>query len=81
LIEQHSLRAAIFLGDDQTDTDAFAVLHELRSAGCCATLNVGVNDLETPSSVREQADLLVEGVHGVERLLARMVALTAATQQ
>lgn len=81
LIERYGLRCAIFLGDDRTDADVFMALHELRSTGATGTpittLSVGVVGAETPTVVREQADLLVEGVPGVERLLTRIAAIVA----
>jgi trehalose 6-phosphate phosphatase len=75
LVEQHGLRGAIFLGDDRTDVDAFKVLHDLRAEGACVTLAIGVVAPETPASVHETADVLVEGVAGVEQVLARMVEI------
>lgn len=78
LVERRQLRAAIFIGDDRTDADAFVALRALRERGICATLNVGVVSPGTPTIVREEADVLVDGVPGVERLLAELVARTAA---
>jgi trehalose 6-phosphate phosphatase len=80
LIELHGLRSAIFLGDDRTDADVFSVLRELRAENAAAdpplaTLGVGVAGPETPAVVRERADLLVEGVPGVERLLAEIATI------
>ncbi|HEY0735265.1 MAG TPA: trehalose-phosphatase [Herpetosiphonaceae bacterium] len=77
LVAEFALRSVIFLGDDHTDADAFCVLRELQDQGICATLNVGVAGAETPAAVRERADVLVEGVAGVERLLAQIDAILA----
>jgi trehalose 6-phosphate phosphatase len=77
LAREYELRGLIFLGDDRTDADAFAALRSLRESGECATLNVGVLADETPDVIREQADLLVDGVAGVESLLARAAAIVA----
>lgn len=77
LTREFELRGLIFLGDDRTDADAFAILRSLREASDCATLSVGVLGPETPAVIRELADVLVDGVPGVESLLARAVALTA----
>jgi trehalose 6-phosphate phosphatase len=62
----------IFLGDDCTDADAFRALRELRGQGICATLNIGVAAAETPAIVQELADIMVDGVDGVERLLTQI---------
>jgi trehalose 6-phosphate phosphatase len=78
LVAEYGLRGAFFLGDDRTDADAFVVLRELRAAGTCATLAIGVVGPDTPSIVRETADVLVDGVSGVEQLLGQMVALLEA---
>ncbi len=78
LVEEHGLRGAFFLGDDRTDADAFATLRELRAAGTCATLAIGVLGAGTPPVVREAADVLVDGVAGVEHVLGQMVALVEA---
>ncbi|HEX6288884.1 MAG TPA: trehalose-phosphatase [Herpetosiphonaceae bacterium] len=78
LVEQYGLRSAIFIGDDRTDADAFQVLRELRERGACKTLNVGVAALETPPIVHALSDMMVEGVAGVERLLAQFNAIFAA---
>jgi trehalose 6-phosphate phosphatase len=78
LIQQHRLHSAIFIGDDRTDADAFRVLRELRDHGDCATLSVGVAAPETPPIVRELADVMVDGVAGVEAFLAQLNAIVAA---
>jgi hypothetical protein len=54
------------------------VLAELRSQHILAALNVGVTAAETPREVLEGADVLVEGVPGMERLLERLATLAAA---
>ena len=76
IIAEHGLRSAIFCGDDRTDVDAFRALRELRDDGVCITLNVGVVAAETPQEVLETADLFVDGVAGVERLLEILASLT-----
>jgi len=77
LIEQHGLRSVIFVGDDRTDADAFAALRMLREQQHCHTLNIGVVGPDTPTIVRELADVLVEGVAGVEQALAELAGLAA----
>ena len=81
LVAEHSLRGAIFLGDDRTDTDAFVALRELREQGQSMTLSVGVLAAETPQIVRELADVVVAGITGVEQFLAEAVALVSAYRQ
>lgn len=70
LLRDHDLDAALYVGDDRTDLDAFAGLRELvehdrlRAAVC-----VGVTSDETPPELREQADVLVDGPPGVRGML------------
>lgn len=70
LIDEHNLESAIFLGDDTTDADALKMAQTLRESGRVYALGVGVQSADTPSVVIESADLLVEGVPGVEALLS-----------
>jgi trehalose 6-phosphate phosphatase len=70
LVKQHGLRSVAFFGDDVTDVDAFLALHELRASGAIQTLAVGVMNPEGPPTIRETADLLLDGVSEVERVLA-----------
>jgi trehalose 6-phosphate phosphatase len=79
VVQQYKLRGVIFLGDDRTDADAFAVLRELRANANCVTLNVGVVAVETPAVVRELADVLVEGIAGTEQFLSDLADI--ATKQ
>lgn len=66
LIKEFKLDAALYIGDDTTDVDAFKVAQSLREEGKCYALAFGVDSEETPDEVRESADFLVEGVSGVE---------------
>ena len=75
LVREHRLQGAFFLGDDRADADAFVALRELRDAGACATLAIGVIGPDTPPIVRDTADVLVDGVAGVEQILGQMVVL------
>jgi trehalose 6-phosphate phosphatase len=72
LVEQHGLRAVAFFGDDVTDLDAFRALHALRAEGSVQTLAVGVGSVEGPPGVRAEADLVLEGVEEVERVLTAL---------
>jgi trehalose 6-phosphate phosphatase len=75
LVEESSLDAAAYVGDDTTDLDAFAALHalveekQLKHALC-----VGVTSDETPPELEAQADLLVDGPLGVRSFLAALAA-------
>ena len=66
------LRAGIAVGDDDTDADAFDMLHALEERGGFAGLSVAVVSAETPLRLLGSADATVCGVGGVERLLARL---------
>jgi trehalose 6-phosphate phosphatase len=64
------LAAAVYVGDDRTDLDAFAGLRELVEAGRLgAAVCVGVRSEETPPELEEAADTLVDGPAGVRGLL------------
>lgn len=69
LVTENTLDAALYIGDDTTDVDAIKAARALREAGTCYAFGVGVLAEETPSSVLEAADFLVEGVPGVESFL------------
>lgn len=74
LVEEWGLRAVAFFGDDITDLDAFRALHRLRAEGIASTLAIGVGSAEGPPEVRAEADLVLEGVGEVERVLAALAA-------
>jgi trehalose 6-phosphate phosphatase len=70
LVREFNLDAAMFIGDDVTDTAAFESASELRRSGECQAFSVGVMDRETPQSVVELSDLSVAGVEGVASMLS-----------
>src|SRR3954463_2879653 len=75
LIEETSIDAAAYVGDDTTDLDAFAALRELVDEQRIAyALCVGVRSDETPEELEARADLLVDGPRGVRTLLAALAA-------
>lgn len=78
VVGTYQLNGAIFCGDDRTDADAFRVLDVMRSRHDLAALNVGVAATETPREVLEGADVLVDGVPGMQRLLAMLARLAGA---
>jgi trehalose 6-phosphate phosphatase len=69
LVIEHGLRSVAFFGDDVTDLDAFRALRALRDEGIASTLSIGVASAEGPPEVRAEADLVLESVGEVERVL------------
>jgi trehalose 6-phosphate phosphatase len=66
-------RAALYAGDDVTDLDGFAALRELVDAGELETaVTVGVRSEEGPREIVEEADLVVDGIEGMQRVLAEL---------
>jgi trehalose 6-phosphate phosphatase len=56
----------LYVGDDETDVDAFRGLRSVLPGGA---LCIGVCSDETPERLEREADLMVEGTTGVERVL------------
>jgi trehalose 6-phosphate phosphatase len=75
LLRDEGLDAALYVGDDTTDLDAFRGLRELVDEGKlgCAVC-VGVRSDETPSGIEREADLVVDGTEGVAALLEALLA-------
>jgi trehalose 6-phosphate phosphatase len=69
LLARRPVRAALYAGDDVTDLDAFAALGEVESP-----VRVGVRSDDGPAEIVEQADLVVDGVEGVQQVLAALDA-------
>jgi trehalose 6-phosphate phosphatase len=68
-------RAALYAGDDSTDLDGFAALTELVEEGRLDdAVRVGVRSEEGPREIVHQADLVVDGVEGMRRVLAELDA-------
>jgi trehalose 6-phosphate phosphatase len=75
LLEDTEIDSALYVGDDATDVDAFRGLRELLDAGRLSrVVRVGVSSDETPSTVAEEADVVVDGTDGVRQLLAMLIA-------
>jgi trehalose 6-phosphate phosphatase len=75
LIADTGVDAAMYVGDDRTDLDAFRALTQLTEAGTIAhALRVGVSSTEGPAEIAEEADFVVDGTDGVRRLLEMLVA-------
>ncbi|NDJ62574.1 MAG: trehalose-phosphatase [Chloroflexi bacterium] len=79
LVTDYQLEAAIYMGDDTTDADALRMAQTLRAEGICQAFGVGVTSEETPDTVQESADVMVQGVSGVESLLASISSALIAS--
>jgi trehalose 6-phosphate phosphatase len=74
LVEEYRPERAMFLGDDTTDLDAFRELVELREEGALREiLRVGVASEEGPPEITEEADIVVDGVDGVDEVLRALL--------
>jgi trehalose 6-phosphate phosphatase len=60
LVRANDLTAALYIGDDGTDLDAFATLDDLRCEGGIATVKVGVASDDGPRELAGAVDLMVE---------------------
>jgi trehalose 6-phosphate phosphatase len=75
LLRDTQLHAAVYVGDDLTDVDAFHGLDELVSRGNIETaIKVGVRSDEGPEDLEREADFMVEGTAGVRELLQSLIA-------
>jgi trehalose 6-phosphate phosphatase len=74
LLRNREVAAAIYVGDDVTDLDAFRGLTELVEMGSVgAAVRVGVRSDEGPSKLGQEADWMVDGTDGVRELLKLLV--------
>jgi trehalose 6-phosphate phosphatase len=74
-LQDAQLDAALYVGDDATDLDAFRGLGGLAAEGRLAyVLRVSVSSDEGPTELEEEADLVVEGTEGVRALLEGLIA-------
>jgi trehalose 6-phosphate phosphatase len=75
LVLRTGTRTALFGGDDVTDLDGFSALTTLMEEGKLEkAVRVGVRSDEGPPEILEQADLVVDGVAGFQRVLAELDA-------
>ncbi|MCZ2095369.1 MAG: trehalose-phosphatase [Anaerolineae bacterium] len=79
LVRDYALDGAVYLGDDTTDADALRAARDLRAAGTCYALALGVESDDTPESVRAASDMLLPGVAGVEDFLAWLLSAVSAS--
>ncbi len=74
LLSNQDVAAALYVGDDTTDLDAFRALRSLREAGTLETaLCVAVSSDEAPPELAREADLAVDGPGGVRGLLEALL--------
>jgi trehalose 6-phosphate phosphatase len=75
LLRDKDLAAAVYVGDDLTDVDAFHGLDELVEMGRLGTaVRVGVRSDEGPEILEQEADVMVDGTAGVRDLLRALLA-------
>jgi trehalose 6-phosphate phosphatase len=75
LLRDSDLAAAVYVGDDMTDIDAFRGLRELVDMGRLgAAVRVGVRSEEGPPELEREADAMVDGTDGVRELLKALLA-------
>jgi trehalose 6-phosphate phosphatase len=74
LLRDSPATAALYVGDDTTDLDAFRGLRELVQDGPLQyALCVAVDSDEAPPDLAREADLTLEGTHGVRELLEALL--------
>ena len=74
LLRGEELAAAMYVGDDTTDLDAFRGLRSLVESGMLAVaLCVAVSSDEAPPGLAAEADLTVDGPGGVRGLLEALL--------
>jgi trehalose 6-phosphate phosphatase len=74
LLRGSPAEVALYVGDDTTDLDAFRGLRELvQSEALQTALCVAVNSDEAPAELAREADLTLEGTHGVRELLEALL--------
>jgi trehalose 6-phosphate phosphatase len=75
LLEHAPVEAALFIGDDRTDIDAFRAMKALSGgARLGGAVAVGVDSAETPPGLKTEADVIVAGTDGVVELLQELAA-------
>jgi len=74
LLHDADVDAAVYVGDDTTDLDAFRALREMADEGRVGTaICVGVRSDETPPAIEQEADVLVDGPPGVRGMLEALL--------
>jgi len=70
LIDSYQLKAAVYMGDDVSDIDAFDTMRTVQHSTLFQGLALGVIGQETPPEVAERANLLLRGVSEAEAFLS-----------
>jgi trehalose 6-phosphate phosphatase len=74
LLRGRDVGAAVYVGDDTTDLDAFRALRALVESGALAdAVCVAVSSDEAPPGLAAEADLTVDGPGGVRELLQALL--------
>jgi trehalose 6-phosphate phosphatase len=74
LLRGSEVTAAVYVGDDTTDLDAFRGLRSLvESRALASALCVAVSSDEAPPGLAQEADLTVDGPGGVRELLEALL--------
>ncbi len=79
LVNEYKIEAALFLGDDVSDLNAFRKARKLREEQICDAWGIGVQSREAPEALGETADFLADGVADVEDLLAWLLKARKAS--
>lgn len=74
LIRARGLRGVFYLGDDQTDIDAFRALRRLTADGVCEGMAVAVLHDEAPTNLATEADMTLPGVEAAPGFLRWLLA-------
>lgn len=79
LVDTYALDAALYIGDDTTDVDAFKMAKQLREAGTCVAYAVGVSSDDMPAPVAENSDFMAQGVTDVEAFFSWLLSALSAS--
>ena len=75
LLGERQYSAALYVGDDTTDLDAFHALRELVQEGAIdRAVCAGVRSDDGPPAIEDEADVVVAGTEGVRELLSALIA-------
>ena len=69
LIQRYNLQGGIYLGDDQTDFDAFRAIRSASRDSDFQGFAIGITSQEMPQELEAEADFTLNGIKNVERFL------------